>query len=318
MKERRWITFLLALVLLAGVLPVRARAIDAIDQDREVSLTIRCMDGDVPLAGVEFALYRVADTDDFGGLTVCDAFRDHVHGDLNDPDRSEALARDLARAAADLPALDAGSTDARGLLRFPSQQGSLRPGLYLVTGQSHSHGGYVYTENPVLVMLPWRNQTGGDIDTWHYDVERTGKFDKVEEKHPVTVEVEKIWVTGGREKPESLTVRLYRDSRLFDEVILNENNGWSYRWEDLEPGLWEVDEAAVKGYDKQIIPTVNDERTHYRFRLVNTYRQPENPGKPPRLPQTGQLWWPVPVLLSAGLLLVLIGMLRRRGQSREN
>jgi len=33
---------------------------------------------------------------------------------------------------------------------------------------------------------------------------------------------------------------------------------------------------------------------------------------PNKLPQTGQLWWPVPVLLSAGLLLLLIGVVRRK------
>lgn len=37
-----------------------------------------------------------------------------------------------------------------------------------------------------------------------------------------------------------------------------------------------------------------------------------------RLPQTGQLWWPVPVLLLAGLLLVIVGaVMRRRGRRQE-
>lgn len=31
-----------------------------------------------------------------------------------------------------------------------------------------------------------------------------------------------------------------------------------------------------------------------------------------KLPQTGQLWWPVPVLLTAGLLLILLGCICRR------
>ena len=34
------------------------------------------------------------------------------------------------------------------------------------------------------------------------------------------------------------------------------------------------------------------------------------------LPQTGQLWWPVPLLLCGGLLLVVFGLLRRRGVFR--
>ena len=30
------------------------------------------------------------------------------------------------------------------------------------------------------------------------------------------------------------------------------------------------------------------------------------------LPQTGQLWWPVPILAIAGLILLLVGLIRRR------
>ena len=36
-----------------------------------------------------------------------------------------------------------------------------------------------------------------------------------------------------------------------------------------------------------------------------------------KLPQTGQPWWPVPVLLAAGLVLVIIGLVRRRGDDYE-
>ena len=34
------------------------------------------------------------------------------------------------------------------------------------------------------------------------------------------------------------------------------------------------------------------------------------------LPQTGQLWWPVPMLLAAGLLLILFGVVRKRKETR--
>ena len=47
------------------------------------------------------------------------------------------------------------------------------------------------------------------------------------------------------------------------------------------------------------------------FTNVYTAPPPVTPG-PPILPQTGMLWWPVPVLLCAGLLSLLIGISRRR------
>ena len=54
-----------------------------------------------------------------------------------------------------------------------------------------------------------------------------------------------------------------------------------------------------------------------------TVSKKDKPDKPSgvnsgRLPQTGQLWWPVPVLLLAGLLLVIIGtVMRSHGKMQE-
>lgn len=51
-------------------------------------------------------------------------------------------------------------------------------------------------------------------------------------------------------------------------------------------------------------------------RVVKPTEPPETPA-PGKLPQTGQLWWPVPVLTSAGLLCIVVGLLRRRGNRDE-
>lgn len=54
---------------------------------------------------------------------------------------------------------------------------------------------------------------------------------------------------------------------------------------------------------------------------------PPKPTKTPRprptmnpnvLPQTGQVWWPVPALLVSGTALVLVGLIRRRGDDDED
>ena len=41
--------------------------------------------------------------------------------------------------------------------------------------------------------------------------------------------------------------------------------------------------------------------------FTNSYKKPDE-----KLPQTGSLWWPVPLLICAGLVLVMIGVLLRR------
>lgn len=77
------------------------------------------------------------------------------------------------------------------------------------------------------------------------------------------------------------------------------------------------------------LPTLNtqEHRWDYQVTVVPKYTMnavPETPDTdggandstgngPETLPQTGQLWWPVPILLCAGLVLVLLGYLRGRG-----
>ena len=40
---------------------------------------------------------------------------------------------------------------------------------------------------------------------------------------------------------------------------------------------------------------------------------PSNPGEPgEEVPQTGQLWWPVPILAVSGMALFLLGWARQR------
>ena len=51
-------------------------------------------------------------------------------------------------------------------------------------------------------------------------------------------------------------------------------------------------------------------------KFTNVYEEPPTP-PPPELPQTGQLWWPVPVLAVLGIVCVLFGwMLRRRDSGK--
>ena len=88
---------------------------------------------------------------------------------------------------------------------------------------------------------------------------------------------------------------------------------------------WRVVERDVPdGY------TVTVEREGRVFVITNTKpddtpepsESPEpstSPDEPEKLPQTGQLWWPVPLLFCAGLIFVAAGLIirRRRGNSDD-
>lgn len=62
-------------------------------------------------------------------------------------------------------------------------------------------------------------------------------------------------------------------------------------------------------YDASAIPK------HTSVKHVPTPPTPPTP--PEELPHTGQLWWPVPVLLGCGVVSLLIGVVRRRGDRDE-
>lgn len=90
---------------------------------------------------------------------------------------------------------------------------------------------------------------------------------------------------------------------------------------NLEPGLYLVlQETPAPGYDKckpflVSVPYLKDGA--YLYDVDASPKVSLEPHKPPhggggRLPQTGQLWWPVPVLVCAGLGSIVVGLLRRR------
>ena len=82
--------------------------------------------------------------------------------------------------------------------------------------------------------------------------------------------------------------------------------GWTYTWNDLpvydnqgKEIIWTITEKAISGYTADV--TVKGDY----FILINYVVKPT-------LPQTGMLWWPVPVLAAAGMMFIFIGALMRR------
>lgn len=166
-------------------------------------------------------------------------------------------------------------------------------------------------------MLPsWDREANG----WVYDVTVNPKYSSQPESDDrITRKVLKVWKDEGNEKsrPEEVIVQLLQDGAVYDTVALNAANNWRYTWENLDGNSrWTMVEKEMDDY------TVTVTREGVTFVVTNTYTgdtPAAPPGKPaePKLPQTGQLWWPVPVLLAVGLLLVLIGLICRRGIENE-
>ena len=133
----------------------------------------------------------------------------------------------------------------------------------------------------------------------------------------VSYSAQKVWSDKGYEskRPQSVEVQLLKNGTEYDKQTLNEANGWKCSWTDLDASAtWEVKEKTVpSGYE------VKTSQKDNVVTVTNTYN-PESkttpdgsttPSSKGKLPQTGMLWWPVPVLACAGLLLILLGLVRR-------
>ena len=323
--HRRCGAALLAFLLVMACFTVSVMAREDIDLDRSSSISVHFGSGSRDFSGVAFSLYRVASVSESGEYTLTGDFR-RYNVSLEGLDSSDwrALAQTLDAYAArdELEPLREGETDSDGEVYFAG----LRPGLYLVTGEQYSSGGTVYTPEPMLVSLPGEADNGG----WDYSVNVSCKYDYETTPEKLTqIRVQKVWEDNGNEsaRPRYIYVQLLENGRVVDTVALSEDNDWEYTWEDLSASSkWQVVEDDVPdGY------TVTVEREGRVFVITNTKPDDEPepsespaPSKPPdepeKLPQTGQLWWPVPLLICAGLILVAVGLIirRRRGGSDED
>ena len=316
----RLIAALCGLAAALLLLPTAALAQGAIDLTRPVELTVHYEHDATPLAGEQFDLYLVATVDKTGELTPTEDFALYsveIRGKNDEAWNRLAAAMEGYVQKAGLASAASGVTDEAGELAFPTGNQPLTPGLYLLTGRRHEQDGSYYDAAPCFVLLPARDDTD---NTWRYSVTVKPKSEITPvpaTPGTVTRKVLKVWKDGGgKNRPQSVTVTLLCDGVAYDTVTLNADNNWRHTWTDLDGRCrWTLAEELVEGYTTQIA------REGLTFVVTNTGTGPAStpPPKTPmpdRLPQTGQLWWPVPLLLAAGLVLVIAGLLRRRRSGR--
>lgn len=335
--HKRVAAMVLSVLAVLLLLPVQSLAAGRIDLTRDAGLTITECFGDLKLSGVTFEIYLISTVDETGELTPLKAYEKFASGlDIRGQDDAawQSMAGTLEREIllGDLGTVkpaDSAVTDSDGVARFPSQGKKLTLGLYLVLGTRTERNRQVYATAPFFVLLPELNL---ETNEWNYAVTANTKPDQ----NPLTADFEviKLWEDDGHkdQRPRSITIQLMRNGKAYgDPVTLPYEGAWKYTWHDLDTNyFWTVTETQVKGYETPKIRQVGN-----TFIVTNTWSQPAAPTNPtepaepgsttpggstdssrPVLPQTGMLWWPVPVLLAAGLLCVVIGLARRRGVRR--
>lgn len=329
MKRKFKIKLFSGLLFLVFFLPLTVSAAGTIDKNEEVSCSLDYRFGDTPLAGVKFRMYLVATVDESGELTNTERFSSYNVDIRGKNDAAWKLLASTLEGYVLRDALepdDIGETNNAGNMVFPTGSKKLEQGLYLVLGERCEQNGYYFDASPALVMLPSIDM---EKNNWNYHVHINGKFqsEKVPEKGTTTSrKVMKIWKDAGYEnkRPTEVEVQLLKDGNVYDTVKLNEANQWCYAWNELDSNAkWTVTEKTVYQYNVQIEQQGNTFVVKNTFYMVKDEGEKEtNTQKPTNsgvqngteesVAQTGQLWWPVPVLLMLGFLCVVVGAARKR------
>lgn len=243
-----------------------------------MNLTVTC-----PVSNMQVSLYRVADEN----YNLVDAFS-HYSIDLKQDVQGAANALENRILMDGIEADASVTSDSLSTASFTG----LSSGIYLVVGKEVSQDGVFYMPQVSLVSL------SGDLSV---DL----KYEMSDK--PSRIHVLKVWKKDNKKsRPKSIEVCLLRsDGIVVDRVVLNSDNQWSTTWENLSTlYTYRVMETSVPSGYKESCTREKD-----TIVLTNTgnYTDKVENKKDEELPNSGQLWWPVPVLLFVGLVLFGLG-----------
>lgn len=135
-------------------------------------------------------------------------------------------------------------------------------------------------------------------------------YEPIPDPEPKNLIVKKNWSDENDKngiRPDSVSVTLYNGDKAVEKVVLGDWNNWTYSWEGLDGnGDWSVLETGIpKGY------TPSYHANGDVVTITNTAT----------LIQTGQLNWPIMVLGSLGVLMILFGiiivMMRKKKENKN-
>lgn len=267
------ILYFVFLTLLCCFLPMTLFA----DSDF-MNLVVSC-----PVSNMQVSLYRVADEN----YKLVDAFS-HYSIDLKQDVQGAANALENRILMDGIEADACVTSDSSGKASFTG----LETGIYLVGGKEAFQDGVFYMPQVSLVSL------SGDLSV---DL----KYEMSDK--PSRIHVLKVWKKDNKKsRPKSIEVCLLRsDGIVVDKVILNSENQWSTTWDNLSTlYTYRVMETSVPSGYKESCTREKD-----TIVLTNTgnFTDKVKDKKDEVLPNSGQLWWPIPVLLFVGLVLFGLG-----------
>lgn len=232
----------------------------------------------------------------------------------------------------------------------------MKQGLYLMLGSYKGSEYQSVAVTPVFLTLPqWSDAAGNWSLNAQSKAKLTVTPKKTVTPQTTSITVQKIWAkddTAQSSRPASVKVELLNAAgTTVDSQTLSVSNGWKFTWTGLEEGKWSVKESVVPtGYavsyeeattaegktitvtntkngggvlgesrEKETPDETETEAKKTKKNVKGTSREGDTASEQgsTRLPQTGQLWWPVWLLSGLAAVLVIIGLILRMSGKKD-
>ncbi|MBQ7355648.1 MAG: Cna B-type domain-containing protein [Clostridia bacterium] len=303
---KKLIALLLAIPIIAALLPWSVCAISPIDTDRASSLTLHYRYNGEPFADLEIKTYRVAAIYADGTYALTGAFKDYpvnIYGITTAAEWRQVTTTLAAYAVADkLSPTETKPTDHNGTVVFDK----ITTGMYLTLAVRVEEQGRVTLFESFLTSVPNPDENG----KMQYDVTAYPKCEQFEPTpEGIEYKIVKQWKDSGNThaRPDEVQVDILRNGELQSTQTLSAGNNWCYRWTAPEDGSqWQAVERQIAD-----VYTVTIEENGTAILITNVYNVPE---KPPQTGETAVLWPYVLAMCIAGGVIMVLAMGRRRGE----
>ncbi|MBE6730617.1 MAG: Cna B-type domain-containing protein [Ruminococcaceae bacterium] len=280
MNKKRFINLISCLIVFILIFSVTVCA-ESIDFERKGSIKIRLYDNvnETFVTGAEFVAVKIGSIDKGGNFILSEDFSEIDVHENNIGEISEFIREN------EIEGITCETTE-EGTAVFSE----LELGEYIVIETKPADD--YYASEPFLVQIPATNESGTG---YIYDIEASPKVDAFPEE-PVTLNIKKVWSDSGEERPQYVEIEIYDGEDLVDTVILSEDNNWQLKIEKLMPPK-----------DKYTVKEINiPEGYRVSYSLSGDTLIVTNSST---LIQTGQVNWPIPVLIVSGLVIIVFGII---------
>ena len=279
-KKNRILSFLCIVIMLLAMTVTTATA------SSQGNIFLQCP------SGTDVTIYQIADYDgeEYGLSEILSDSGLSVEAVINDPSAATAVA--LHEYLQDVSAEGMTETSNGGTLAFYG----LDMGVWLVTADDSIF-------KPFIAFIP--NEVDG---VTRYTVYAAPKIED-DNTDKDSIYVMKKWDDNNDSqgyRPDSIKVDLILDGTVISTAELDQSNAWSFTFEDLEKSnAYSIEEHDVDYYTAKYS---GDQENG--FIITNIYDED-------KLPQTGQRWWPIIVILIAGIACISLGIIEIRGRKND-